>query len=517
MKLAEAKAVCAALLWRQYEKDNCLKLQAELISRLTVLSPQISSPEPGIFLLDASGLAHMGGESKFCRNLQKLITSIGIAELNIGIADSAFAAQVASKFKRSRQYIVPAGKDREFLFPLSLQHLPLSAQMHDTLRALGVKTIAQLLQIPAQDLQERFGKEGLLALDLSSAFDKTRPQIVKEPKLCSSFLDLNFPVESLAQTQFILKSMLDGICSRLKGKSLLAEELRISFFNEKTRFEKRALELIRPSSNAKFLHELIKLSLEASPLAREYTAIEIVVSRSAAESWQQKHLRIVDSSAQKENGKKEKQLKLLDKGRDEKNEQTRTFSYQNNEGQAEPFALLVQKLSTRIGPGSLVRAAACDQHIPDLAACFLPIAEKAGSVLPVSISSGNANTNAPASALACGLVLKKTAHPSPILVEYKGKTPAAVSYQGQWHRIKELTEPERLSGLWWERPLRKSYYVALLEAASERPAGARGGAAADKGGGSSAGNAGGVSTGAYLALLVHDHENKSWHLDGFFD
>jgi nucleotidyltransferase/DNA polymerase involved in DNA repair len=513
MTVAEARAVCADLTCREYDEELYARQQREIVQRLVQASPQVSGLESGIFLLDAGGLAHLGGESGFCRQVQKLICTAGFPDLHIGIADTAFAARIASKFKRSRRYIVPAGKDREFLLPLSLHHMPISREMQETLFALGIKTIGQLLQIPVDELQARFGKEGLLALDLAGGIDNTRPPLLQAEVVYESAVDLSFPVESLAQTQFILKSMLDSVCSRLKENGLLADELVISFFCDSDKFDERPLKLIRPSSSSKFLLEIIKLSLEATPLAREYTGLHIKVQQCSCQSWQQNKMRIVEANEEKllpvssRAPISESCQTLVERSQ---NHATKTFVAEsnNNDTQTEPFILLLQRFVCRLGAKSVVRPVACDQHIPDVSACFLPLVEEARSILPVNLNF--AESGAGTSTLACGLILRKSPDPQPVLIEYQGKIPTSITYQGRWYRIKELTEPERLSGLWWENPVRKSYYVALIEAVNERVSGSRAGnqnvEAADT-----------FNCEIYIVLLVHDHISNSWQLDGFFD
>ena len=471
MKFSEARAACADLLWRQYDRDLYLQLQTQVMEHLVKASPQVTSLDNGVFLLDASGLTHLGGEQKFCRHVQKLINTTGFADMHIGIADTAFAAQLASKYKQARHYIVPVGKDREFISALSIQHLPISDEMKERFIRLGIKTIGQILQIPVDEIQERFGKEGLHAFDLASGRDKTQPQMVQIKELYEASVDLNFPVESLSQTQFILKSMLESICSRLKADYLLAEELQISFFNSSERFEKRPLKLLRPSNNPKFLLEIVKLSLEATPLAREYTGMHIEVSMLGKESWQQNNMQVVENK------------------QDRRKDHAATFVVEskNADAQAEPFAILLQRFSARLGAKSVVRPVPDDQHIPDLASRFLPLVEETGTILPLNFTAAEGD----GAVLACGLVLKKSPSPEPVLVEYQGKALKSISYKGRWFKIKELTEPEKLSGLWWENPVRKSYYVALIEAANEAI--------------------------NYLVLLVHNQTNNSWQLDGFFD
>ena len=511
MKLAEARAVCADLHFRECDEDLYTNLQKELIQRLVQASPQVSGLDCGIFLLDAGGLTYLGGESKFCRQVEKIIHTVGFADTHIGIADTAFAAQVASKFKRGRQYIVQPGKDREFLSALSLAHMPVSPQMQETLLQLGIKTIGQLLQIPPDELQERFGREGLLALDLAGAIDRTQVQMVQAEEVYESSADLSFPVDSFEQTQFILKSMLERVCAQLKENDLLAEELLISFFNDNDKFDERPLRLMRPFGNVKFLLEIIKLSLAANPLAREFTAVNIRVSRVRPENWQQNKMRIVGSTQQNlspvpstdDNSRSAPVLEKISRG------QTTSFvSESNSSSQSEPFMLLLQRFITRLGARAVVRSVFSDQHMPDMSARFLPLVEEADAVLPININFNL--TGSTSSVLACGLVLRKSQTPEPVLVEYQGKIPTAVTYQGRWHKIKELTEPERLSGLWWENPVRKSYYVALLEACNQH-------LCASRSSGEKRRTEPAVVCDSYLVLLVHDHNNNSWQLDGFFD
>lgn len=525
MKFSEARAVCADLLWRENDVNLYEKLQAEIVQRLVLASPQVSSIGNGIFLLDATGLTHLGGENKFCKHIQKLLNTTGFNELHIGIADSAFAAQVASKFKRSRHYIVPPGKDKEFLSPLSIKHMPVPDEVQDTFARLGIKTIDQLLKIPVQEIQERFGAHGLAAVKLASGIDQTHPELIRSPQLFECSVDLNFPVESLSQTQFILKSMLERICSELKEQSMLAEELLVSFFNDNEKFDERPLKLLRPSHNTKFLLEIAKLSLEATPLAREYTALHIKVVQSISENWQQTKLQVIKSGSQSQSkiallGKAKEESTVSSEAaakpanksqqRSDKNDNTSFVAeLKHNDAQAEPFALLLQRFITRFGSKSVVRPASADQHLPDLAANFLPLVEEGEAILPINIEYDSSYTGA--SAVACGLILKKSPSPEPVLVEYQGKTPTSITYQGRWHKIKELTEPERLSGLWWENPSRKSYYVALIEVSSERIRGSR----LRKEGGQKYQQS--IAYENYLVLLVHDHENNSWYLDGFFD
>jgi hypothetical protein len=91
-------------------------------------------------------------------------------------------------------------------------------------------------------------------------------------------------------------------------------------------------------------------------------------------------------------------------------------------------------------------------------------------------------------------VLKRNSSPQEILVDLQGSTPRAITCQGRWHRVMHITQPERLSGMWWETPVKKSYYVATIESPHATTAAP-----------------------TALVLLAHDHQHNNWLLEGYFD
>lgn len=791
MKLSEARAVCADLVWREYDERLYQALQKELLHKLVAVSPKVSALEPGIFLLDASGMNHLGGEEKFCRRVQKLMNLVGFAESHTGIADSAFTALVASKFKKQNYFIVPSGESKEFLSLLSVRHLPSDFQITDTLLSLGIRTMGQLLSLPAEEVIERFGLEGLRAYELAGGNDSRFPESVPFDQEFHSSMELGFPVQSLQQTQFILKSMLTKLCEDLKQGNLQCVALEIAFFNDDEKFDTRTIKLVRPSNSSVFLLELIKLNLESRQLSREFTGVRIQATRFSPEEWNQNKIGVRQSAestqfeestgrllqltpphldgsieydlaeklhesplfanatqtgeangdnllllnadkatsasleyssiqteepvvwessfwsknslgissgsnasgavssteedllecspgtsatcsqsggqgnvgnndallvsdlqqtaarplssrsvsslqmqdipatpgslegemhesaterqnpagntepavetncalvtkpgasspdlstetaaskalagkkserkssktASSEPGKTTRRRKSAEK-KTAKSDSTgdkqleigagesspllpelatealcefaagqsnvemplegaeldgpavslpavsfnmngeSQFVAETNVDPVESMALLLQRFVSRLGPGSLVRSVPNDQHLPDSSGAWVPIAEDIapGAVLPIDFTCQDSPP------FACGLVLKKSPSPEPVLVEYKGHLPSAVTYQGRWYRIRELTEPEKLSGLWWENPVCKSYYVALIEnreKSSSNNRSVRGTAMQSP-----------QECTGLLVLLVRDHSSNSWQIEGFFD
>jgi hypothetical protein len=465
----------------------------QLLRQLIACSPKVTAQEPGIFLLDASGLKYFGSEQKLCRDIQQAAGRAGFEMMSVGIADSAFAAMVASRVKNKQSHIVLSGQDAAFLAPLSIKHLPVDDEMKRSLLELGIKTMGQIKALPESSLAERFGRQGALAYQLAQGVDSRCPQLPVPAREFKCFADAGYATEHLQETQFLLKSMLDRLTKQMRQEGFWAEELLVSFFNDKDKFDERTIELLRPSNQAKFLLEVIKLSLAAKPLQREFTAVELSVSRFSEEGW---HQTKIPADAAPANGGSNGLLV------------------------AEPpsLVLMLQRFMTRLGENTIVRAVPEDQYIPEKAGDWVPVTAKktAAPFLPVNISYAGAHAGV--SGLTCGLALRRLQPPQSVLVEYKGESsatqkrsranaagtliPKAITYHGRWHTIKEITLPERLSGLWWEQPVRKSYYIAMIE---ERELARMAAGTAEN------------EVNCLLVLLVHDHEAKAWYLEGVFD
>lgn len=487
MKLPEARAECADLIWRECNEKLYAQAANKLLNDLVSCSPRVSLQQPGIFLLDASGLQRLGGESKMCREILKLASRCGYVDGQVGIADSAFAALVATRCKTRRWFIVKPGTDKSFLEPLPITHLPLSGELRELLSELGIRNMGQLAQLPANMLCERFGQEGQLMHNLACGLDNHQPSLPPIEKSLEAAIEIGGPIESLNDTLFLFKSMLDRLSGELRQQALCADELLVSFYNDNDKFDERNIQLIRPSNSAKFLVEIIRLTLESKPLQREFTGLRVAVVSSCQENWEQSQLQV--------------------------NAATLMESGDNDPMESETALLLLQRFRTRVGEDALVCPAASDDHFIDKAGVWVPAikgkthalgAEAIADGLIAGDHSTNTVSALPVNAgyvlerigstngLNTSFVMKRLLAPRPALVRLDQQSrPMAVTHHGQWHHVLSITAPERLSGHWWDETVRKSYYVALIER--------------DK------------QSGAKLVSLVYNLASKDWQIEGVFD
>jgi nucleotidyltransferase/DNA polymerase involved in DNA repair len=480
MRLSEAKAECSELALRELDRTLYLSVQRQLMSTLINCSPKITAQDLGEFLLDASGLLHMGGESKFCHNILKICGRSGFTNAYVGIADSAFAATVAARLKAKRLFIVPRGKDRNFLASLSIKHLHLSPDMESSFLDLGIKSMGQLTIIPVDSLIERFGTEGKLAHELAQGVDGRKPTIPEPEKRFECFVDMGGAISSLNETVFAMKSMLDRLASELQQYGLCAEEIILSFYNEDDKFNERTLKLIRPSNHSPFLLQVVKLSLDANPLEREFTRLKLGISRFSKELWEQPPI----DSKTIETLSKKAHVQITNSGGDS----TKLPS---------SLLLLLQRFLTSISSNTIVKAVASDHYTFDTSGAWVSVAQKSfvDSIIPINLDYAGQTMEG---LMPSDLVLRK--HSVQVFVELKDNLPSAINYQKQWYRIKCITKPEYLSVLWWDKLSSKDYYRVLAEPAGPKQL---------------SGSA--ENQIAYLMLLTHNRQSGTWQIEGFFD
>jgi hypothetical protein len=208
--------------------------------------------------------------------------------------------------------------------------------------------MGQFVQIPREEVLKRFGTEGLAAHELALGFDLSQPRIPVANKIFESQVDLGGPIEALNQTMFVVKSMLDGLTQSLNEEELRTEELSVSFFNDDEKFDERSIPLVQPSNNPKFLLDVVRLSLEAQPLTREFTALKITITRFSSAQWQQSQISELPEIANDENAYQQ-------------NDQTgKTETLEN-------MNLLLQRFILRLGEDALVKPIANDQYLPEKA------------------------------------------------------------------------------------------------------------------------------------------------------
>jgi DNA polymerase-4 len=91
-----------------------------------------------------------------------------------GVAPNKFLAKIASDFRKpDGLFVIRPHQIDAFLMPLSVSRLPgVGKVMEAKLEALGIKTVSDLRELPATELEQRFGRWGRRLHELSLGIDE---------------------------------------------------------------------------------------------------------------------------------------------------------------------------------------------------------------------------------------------------------------------------------------------------------------------------------------------------------
>lgn len=256
------------------------------------VSPRLEDTAPDTILLDLAGLSALfGSEEEIAARLVQQARACGI-EANAGIAGEAETARVAARGLPGIS-ILSRGEEARRLSALPAGVLLPSPDAAETLARWGVHRCGALAALPALELSERFGQEGVRLRALARG-EIVRALAIAEPGHCfEEEMELDDAVEELEPLSFVLGRLLDQLCMRLASRSLAAGVLRVTFELQPAfdkAFERRS-ELLRrkpaaeiferelrlpvPVRDSKLLLKLLRLRLQTHPPAAPVAKVKL--------------------------------------------------------------------------------------------------------------------------------------------------------------------------------------------------------------------------------------------------
>ena len=211
--------------------DDMQALQ-ELAVRCQRFSPVVGIEGPDSLLLDLTGCAHLfGGEFELSRQVQRSFGRRGFF-IRTAIADTMGAAWAVAHFGQHQTEIIPAGQTESILRPLPVGALRLAAAVIETLAALDVRRIEQLLSLPRASLPSRFGPEVIRRLDqaLGEVSELITPIRPPEPVVANR--DFEHPTGDHrtleVALQQLIEQIVDSLVQRQQGVQRLDVGLKIA-------------------------------------------------------------------------------------------------------------------------------------------------------------------------------------------------------------------------------------------------------------------------------------------------
>lgn len=390
-----------------------------MATALLAASPRVAVAGPGLWRADARGWERRGGDVALAHALRIAASGAGTFRVGIGVADVPVAADAAAEIavgRAERVLVVPSGDTQRFLSGLPVSALPLSDTLHETFRALGLRRAGDLTAHSRQELEARFGPEGIRAHRLACGEDDRVFRFLRSEALPEATLALEPPAENLEPLLFVLRHLLARVCDDLAGIGRAAARIEIEMTLEGGERSVAPVSPARPTRREGLLHDLCRAALErvgeeGGRLPAPVAELVIRVTRSAAPDARQGDL----------------------------------FVTEWRDPMAAAAAL--SRLRARLGEDGVVWPAPRADRRPETRNAWRPVKMQVVSVEdrdcdPAGISG----------------VLRLLPDPMPVRVKTVDGRPVELRDAVSTRDIATAEGPERLSGDWWKDPYRREYF-----------------------------------------------------------
>ena len=232
---------------------------AALLDCASEFSPRVENTALGAVVFDLEGLERLfGSYTEIAAKVAEQVAARGF-KANVAVASNADAAICAARgFKGIT--VLNRGTESKRLGDLSLAVLAPAPEILETLDRWGIRTVGAFAKLPAVQVSERLGQEGVRLHKLAQGAG-SRPIVPHvDPLRFEEVMDLDYDITTIEPLTFILSRMLDQICARLRACNRATHEVHLSLGTYV-----RILNLPLPVRNPKLLTKLLILDLEAHP------------------------------------------------------------------------------------------------------------------------------------------------------------------------------------------------------------------------------------------------------------
>jgi DNA polymerase-4 len=230
MPTAQALRLCPQAIVLPPRHKVYREYSAQMMAILSEYSPLIEPLSMDEAFLDVTGCqARWGSPEELAHQVQgRLEVELGLSA-SIGLAANKLVAKIASGLEKPRGFVVvPHGREAEFLAPLPVEKLwGVGEVTARSLHEMGVFTIGQLAQLPAAQLEARFGRRGRDLYRQARGMDDSPVVTEREEKSLSR--EVTF-AEDIGDRQVLRKTLLslsEDVARRLRKQGLQGRTVKL--------------------------------------------------------------------------------------------------------------------------------------------------------------------------------------------------------------------------------------------------------------------------------------------------
>jgi protein ImuB len=240
-------------------------------------SPEVEPAhrEPGVFWMNARGLGRLYPSlEKWSDALQAALRNARF-QSTIVVGFTRFGTYALAKSSRVRKIFHSPREETRAADRVPLERLNIEPSLRDTLVKLGIYTVGEILQLPAEGLLKRFGIEAhqLHRLASGEVWTPLQPEAPAEPRKRQAQLEA--PESNTERLLFLIKPLLDSLLKEMSSKAEALTELTLSLHLEDIGERKERIRPAAPTTDSAQILGLVRLRMESLELARGITELTL--------------------------------------------------------------------------------------------------------------------------------------------------------------------------------------------------------------------------------------------------
>jgi protein ImuB len=272
--------LCAGVV----EPDEIERATNAIVERLRRFGPDVEAAvdekgnrEPGILWISGEGLQRIQrSQTRWAHAMERALAKWNL-QAGIVVGTSRFNTYALVRaLKEPLVWVQPdAGQEHASARRVPLDRLAFEPKVRDALYALGITTLGQLLNLPADGLRDRFGNEVYRLHRLARGEDRMPIQPEAEVIPLRESMLLDNEERDIPRLMFICKRLIDPLLARLSENRQALASLNLELCLERGPGLVERLAPADPTLNARQILDLLLLRLESLKLKAGVTEVAI--------------------------------------------------------------------------------------------------------------------------------------------------------------------------------------------------------------------------------------------------
>jgi protein ImuB len=288
LRYANALSLARDLRADVVSKSNIGSNVASLTKTLQRFSPEVepARDEPGVFWVNARGLDRLFSSlDSWSGAIRKELTHLGFFS-NIVIGFTRFGTYAVVKSSRRPKVFDTIEEETQAAYQVRLFKLGIEPSFRETLDKLGVRTVRDLLELPAEGILKRFGKDAykLHRLAAGDLWTPLQPETLHEPTKQRFYLDS--PEPGSERLLFLIKRILDALLFKLHERGEGLEALVIGIVLDDGIVKEESIRTASPTLDSAQILGLVRLRMDSLELSSGVIELELIARGTKVDSDQ---------------------------------------------------------------------------------------------------------------------------------------------------------------------------------------------------------------------------------------